>query len=101
MRALVASARAGDRAAVIARIGPRTRARLMDDARVASEQAGRRRIAPGDLLVIGWAPPSEEEPTLRTVEENGDRAVVELRSRASSERLEVVREADGWKVELP
>ena len=101
MRALVASARAGDRPAVIARIGPRTRARLIDDARVAGEQAGRRRLAPGDLLVIGWAPPSDEEPALRTVEEQGDRAVVELRGRGGAERIEVVREADGWKVELP
>jgi hypothetical protein len=102
VRALATAARDGDRRQVAALLGPRTRGRLEADARIASEQAGRRRLGPEDLLAVGWAPATEEIESIDEVERSGDHAVVEVVSRRGArERIEVVRDHGAWRVELP
>jgi hypothetical protein len=102
VQALDESARQGDRGAVFRLLGPRTRARLVEDARRASEQAGRRRVAPEELVGAGWTPPRWEIRRARQVEREGDRAVVEVEGpEGQRERIEVVRDAGWWRVELP
>ena len=102
VKALEAAAKDGDRAEVMALLGPRTLAALTEDARVASEQAGRRRLTPAELLAVGWSAPSDELVEVREVERQGDRAQVELvGKRGARQRLEVVRVDGAWRVELP
>ena len=102
VQALVEAAREGDRAAVMELLGPRTRARIVEDAARASERAGRRHLAPQELLGAGWSPPRWEMRNASVVSRSGDHAVVEVRGTGpQSERVEVVREAGHWKVELP
>lgn len=101
VRELIEAAQAGEPHQAMARLGPRTRARLTNEARRASEQAGRRQLAPEELLGAGWATPSEPI-SLRVLSRSGDHAAVELRGRdGQRERLELVREGGVWKVELP
>lgn len=101
VRELVEAAQAGDAQQVMTRLGPRTRARLVEGARRASEQAGRRQVLPEELLGAGWT--TLPEPTaLRVLSRSGDHAVVELAGpEGERERLELVREGSAWKVELP
>jgi hypothetical protein len=102
VRALIATARAGDRAAVYAHLGPRTRARI--DALMASghRSGGARMLTPQDLLAVGWLPPAWEATGTRLVGREGNEADVEVFS-ATGDRQTVrtVREGRGWKVELP
>ena len=83
-------------------LGPRTRQKLADDARRASEQAGRRHLSAEELLGAGWSPPRWELRDARVLSKNGDAAVVEVLGRAGERAtVDVVREAGRWKVELP
>ena len=96
------AAREGDTARVMRLIGPRTRMRLAADARRAGEQAGRRTIAPSELLAAGWTPPRYELAEVRELSRSGDVAQVAIEGRhGEHERVEVVREGALWKVELP
>ncbi len=102
VRALDEAARQGDAEAALQLLGPQTRARLGADARRAAEQAGRRQLAPSELLAAGWTPPRFDLDDAREIERSGDRAVVEVRGRhGERERVDLVREAGAWKVELP
>src|SRR5262252_2211828 len=102
VEALIAAARAGDRAAVYARFGPRTRARI--DGLLASAQrtGGTRTLRPEDLVTVGWLPPAWEPAGTRLLRRDGAEAEVEVYS-ASGERqaLKTVQEGKTWKVELP
>jgi len=79
VRSLIGAARAGDRAAVYARFGPRTRARV--DGLLASAQ----------------------RTGMRLLRRDGNEAEVEVYSSASGDRqtIHTVREDKSWKVELP
>ena len=102
VRALATAAHEGDRVEVESLLGPRTRERLAADARLATEQAGRRRLTASDLLAAGWAAATDELEDARVMELAGDRAVVELVGRRGArERVEVVRVNGAWLVELP
>ena len=94
---------ARDRERVCSLVGPRTRARLGQSARLASHQAGARH--PFDwkeMLVIGMARPRFELKDVRVVEADAARALVEVRGAGGArEVVEVVREGDVWKIELP
>jgi len=102
VRSLIGAARAGDRAAVYARFGPRTRARV--DGLLASAQrtGGTRMLRPEDLVTVGWVPPAWEPTGMRLLRRDGNEAEVEVYS-ASGDRqaISTVREGNSWKVELP
>jgi hypothetical protein len=94
---------ARDRDRVYALVGPRTRARLTEVARLASQQAGARRpLDWKEMLLVGLARPRYELKMTRMLDRAGDTARVEVRG-AGGERdiVEVVREGALWKVELP
>lgn len=96
------AAREGDGDRVLALLGPKTRARLAADARLAEEQAGRRQISPSELVAVGWTKARFRLDEVREVERRGDHAVVEVRGRdGERQRLELVRDDGRWKVELP
>lgn len=96
------SAREGDAARLLELLGPRTRMRLAADARLAGQQAGRRAIAPEQLLAAGWTTPRFEIDRVRELSRDDASALVEVRgARGEVERVEVVREAGAWRVELP
>jgi hypothetical protein len=92
-----------DRERVCSLIGPRTRARLQESAHRATQQAGSRRPFDWkDMLVVGMARPSYDLEDARVVEAGDRRALVEARGRGGApEVVEVVREGELWKVELP
>jgi hypothetical protein len=99
---LIASARAGDRAAVYDRFGPRTRARIDDLLAGAHKTGGTRMLRPQDLVTVGWVPPAWEPAGTRTVRRSGDEAEVEVYSAAGDRQIvKLVREGKTWKVELP
>ncbi|HXJ22797.1 MAG TPA: hypothetical protein VMT03_21445 [Polyangia bacterium] len=102
VRALIATARAGDRAAVYARLGPRTRARIEALLVSGHRSGGARLLTPQDLLAVGWLPPAWEATGTRLVALEGNEADVEVFS-ATGDRQTVraVREGRGWRVELP
>jgi hypothetical protein len=102
-RAADAHSTSRDRERVCSLIGPRTRARLEASARLATQQAGARRpFEWKEMLIVGMARPRHELTQVRVVEEHGDRAVVETRSVGGApETVEVVREGELWKIELP
>lgn len=102
VRALATAARQGDRAQVESLLGPETRRRVADQSRVASDQAGRRRLTPMDLLAVGWAPMIEEIDDVRELERSTDHAVLELvGKRGTRQNVEVVKLRGAWLVELP
>jgi hypothetical protein len=92
-----------DRERVCSLVGPRTRARLGQGARLASQQAGARHPFDWkDMLVIGMARPRHELKDVRVVKADASRALVEVHGVGGArEVVEVVREGDLWKIELP
>jgi hypothetical protein len=92
-----------DRERVCSLIGPRTRARLQESAQLATQQAGARRpFEWKDMLVVGMARPAHELQDVRLLEAGDRRALVEARGPAGArETLELVREGELWKIELP
>jgi len=102
VESLIAAARAGDRAAVYARFGPRTRARIDGLLSSAQRTGGTRTLRPEDLVTVGWLPPAWEPAGTRLLRNDGAEAEVEVYS-ASGERqaIRTVREDKTWKVELP
>jgi hypothetical protein len=102
VEALIAAARAGDRAAVYARFGPRTRARI--DGLLASAQrtGGTRTLRPEDLVTVGWLQPAWEPAGTRLLRREGNEAEVEVKSAAGDQQtIRTVLEGKTWKVELP
>lgn len=102
VRALIATARAGDRAAVYAHLGPRTRGRIEALLVSGHRSGGARLLKPQDLLAVGWLPPAWEAAGTRLISRDGNEADVEVFS-ATGDRQAVhtVREGRAWKVELP
>ena len=102
VRALIATARAGDRAAVYAHLGPRTRGRIEALLVSGHRSGGARLLKPQDLLAVGWLPPAWEAAGTRLISRDGNEADVEVFS-ATGDRQTVhtVREGRAWKVELP
>ena len=95
------AAAAGDRDAVFALVGPRTRRALESKAAVAAQLSGRRRVQPVELLGVGWFPPAFQLAEVRQVERHGDQATVEVSGRdGHTTRAECVRVEGAWRVEL-
>jgi len=102
VEALIAAARAGDRAAVYARFGPRTRARIDGLLAAAQRTGGTRALRPEDLVTVGWLQPAWEPAGTRLLRRDGTEAEVEVFS-GSGERqaIQTVQEGKTWTVELP
>jgi hypothetical protein len=99
---LVEAARTGDRAGVYQRLGPRTRARIDALAESSRRTGGRLLTGPEDFLSVGSAPPAWEVSGVRTLRRDDATAEVEVYSAAGDRHaLQLVREGQEWKVELP
>jgi hypothetical protein len=102
VRSLIAAARAGDRAAVYERFGPRTRARVQALLATAHRTGGSRLPKPEDLVTVGWVPPAWEPTGMRVVRGDDKEAEVEVYSAAGDRQaIRTVKEGKTWKVELP
>jgi hypothetical protein len=102
VRLLIASAHAGDRAGAFRRLGPRTRARIEALHESTRRTGGRLVLKPEDFLSVGWARPDWEFTGLRTLRRDDTSAEVEVYSdNGDRHALQLVREGDEWKVELP
>jgi hypothetical protein len=98
----VTAARAGDRAAVIQRLGPKTRTRLAALQESSRKTGGRLALKVEDFLSVGWAPPAWEPAGIRVLRRDDATAQVEVYSAAGDRHsVDVVREGPEWKVELP
>jgi hypothetical protein len=102
VRSLIAAARAGDRAAVYERFGPRTRAHIEALLAATHPTGGARMLAPEDLVTVGWLPPAWEPSGTRLLHREDNEAEVEVYA-ATGDRQAVhtVREGKVWRVELP
>jgi hypothetical protein len=99
---LIASSRAGDRAAVYQRLGPRTRGRIEEILAAARKSGGARLLRAEDLVTVGWVPPAWEASSVHEQNRSGDEADVEVASAAGDRQtVRVVREGKRWMVELP
>lgn len=102
VRQLIASARAGDGAAVYRRLGPRTRGRIEAILESARKSGGARLLRPEDLVTVGWVPPAWEASNVHEQNRAGVEADVEVASAAGDRQsVRVVREGKRWMVELP
>jgi hypothetical protein len=102
VRQLIASARAGDRAAVYQRLGPRTRGRIEEILASARKSGGARLLGPEDLVTVGWVPPAWEASSVHEQSREGTEANVEVASAAGDRQtVRVVNDGKDWKVELP
>jgi len=102
VESLIAAARAGDRAAVYAKFGPRTRARIDGLLSSAQRTGGTRMLRPEDLVTVGWLPPAWEPAGTRLLRHDGPEADVEVFSAAGDRQaIRTVQEGKTWKVELP
>jgi len=99
---LITAARTGDRAGVYQRLGPTTRARIARLQEATRRTGGRLVMKPEDFLSVGWAPPAWEIAGTRTLRRDDRTAEVELYSAAGDRHpLQLVREGEEWKVEIP
>jgi hypothetical protein len=99
---LITASRASDRAAVYARFGPRTRARIDGLLSSAQRTGGTRTLRPEDLVTVGWLPPAWEPAGTRLLRRDGTEADVEVFSAAGDRQaIRTVQEGKTWKVELP
>jgi hypothetical protein len=102
VKLFVAAARAGDRAVVYQRLGPRTRARVTALQETTRRTGGRLALKQEDFLSVGWAPPAWEPAGTRTLRRDDTTAQVEVYSAAGDRHtVDLVREGQEWKVELP
>ena len=102
VRALAEAAADGDRDAVWHLLGPSTRAKLEADAHRAAELSGRRKLAPEQMLAVGWFPPRFAVADVRELERTRDTATVEVWGKEGQrEVVSCVRAGSAWKVELP
>jgi hypothetical protein len=97
----VNAARAGDRAAVMQRLGPKTRARLATLRESSRRTGGRLALKEEEFLAVGWAPAAWEPAGMRLLRRDEATAQVEVYSAAGDRHsVDVVREGPEWKVEL-
>ena len=102
VQSLIAAARAGDRAAVYERFGPRTRARVDALLSTARRTGGTRLLRPEDIVTVGWLPPAWEPAGTRLLHREDVEAEVEVYSAGGDRQaIRTVREGKSWKVELP
>ena len=101
VQSLIAASRAGDRASVYQRFGPRTRGRVEGLLSTARRTGGTRVLRPEDLVTVGWLPAWEAAGT-RLLHADDTEAEVEVYSAGGDRQsVKTVKEGNSWKVELP
>lgn len=102
VRDMMQAAKTGDRRLVFELLTPRTRARLEERARHATDLVGASvRYTALDLISIGASDGVPPATDLTVVEEQGDRAVVEVVSASGRARVELQRVEGRWRIDLP
>jgi len=102
VRDLIQAAKAGDRDTVFALLTPATRARLDAEAKRSTDLVGGAvRYGAKDLISIGASEGIPEPTDITVLEEEGDRAIVEVVSPAGRSRVELRRIDGGWHVDIP
>lgn len=102
VRELLQAAKTGDRDAVFELLAPATQARLAAQARRATDLVGAtERYTAKDLISIGSSDGVLDPTDLRVLDERGDRAVVEVVAPTGSARLDLVKVAGRWRVDMP
>jgi len=101
VRDLLQAAKAGDRDTVFQLLTPSTRARLDSEAKRATDLVGGAvRYAAKDLISIGANEGVAEPTDITVLEEEGDRAIVEVVSPAGRSRVELRRIDGRWRVDI-
>ena len=102
VRDRIQAAKTGDRDLVFELLSPATHARLDAEAKRATDLVGAsQRYAAKDLISIGSSDGAADPTDITVLEEHGDRAVVEVVSAAGRSRIELVKLANRWRVDLP
>jgi len=102
VRDMIQAAKTGDRDLVFELLSPATRARLAAEAKRATDLVGAsQRYTAKDLISIGSSDGAADPTDITVLEEHLDRAVVEVVSAAGRSRIELVKLANRWRVDLP
>jgi hypothetical protein len=102
VRAFSDAAQAGAQHEVWRLLGPKSRERVVADAKRAAELSGRRALLPESMLAVGWSAPRFRAAEIRERSVQVDHALVEVRGPAGEMALvDCVLEGGAWKVELP
>ena len=102
VRAFAQAAREGSSEQVMHLIGPATRSRLEADARLAAKQGGRYEVNSRELIALGWTTPRFRIEDVYEIERRGEKSRVAVSGKnGAREEVSLVKEADGWKIELP
>lgn len=102
VRDMIQAAKANDRDMVFELLTPATRDRLDAEARRATDLVGAsQRYRAKDLISNGSSDGAAVPTDITVLEEHGDRAVVEVVSRAGRARVELVRLDGRWRIDLP
>ena len=98
----VAAANAGNSAQVYDMLGPSSRRRLDDLRQSAKRVSGRLALQPPDFLSAGRAPAAWEPQGVRLLQRSDTDAVVQVFSAVGDRySLNLVRQGQRWKIELP
>lgn len=102
VRDLLQAARTGDRDAVFELLSPATQDRLAAQARHATDLVGAaQRYTARDLISIGSSDGVPDPTDITVVDEQADRASVEVVSPAGRSRLDLVKQGGRWRIDLP
>jgi hypothetical protein len=102
VRDLLQAAKTGDRDAVLDLLSADTRDRLAAQARHATDLVGAaQRYTARDLISIGSSDGVADPAEITVVDEQADRASVEVASPAGRSRIDLVKQAGRWRIDLP
>ncbi|MGE0548625.1 MAG: hypothetical protein AB7O24_12760 [Kofleriaceae bacterium] len=94
--------KAGDRDAVFELLSPATRERLDSEAKRATDLVGAAiRYSARDLVSLGKSDTVVMPTDITLVEERGDTAVVEVVSQLGRARIDLVKHAGRWMIDMP
>jgi hypothetical protein len=102
VRDMIQAAKTGDRDAVFELLTPATQERLAAQARQATDMVGAsQRYTAKDLISIGSSDGVLDPTDLTVIEESRDRAVVEVVAPTGRARIELVKVAGHWRIDMP
>ncbi|HEX8108655.1 MAG TPA: hypothetical protein VF516_13065 [Kofleriaceae bacterium] len=102
VRDLLQAAKTGDRDAVFELLSSATQDRLAAQARHATDLVGAaQRYTARDLISIGSSDGVSDPADVTVVDEQADRAAVEVVSPAGRSRIDLVKQGGRWRIDLP